>query len=152
LAPALLLDPLAEFGLKTPGATIKVSIEEGKRDEPKKKKTITVRLGRHDKTSKRLFAMSQDWPRINEIADELASLAIDKSALDFRNKRLLDFAPADVKQLVVRKHELKADVAGEKVALPWLARIGLMPVTLVDDSSRLVLERSSDGWQMTAPV
>jgi hypothetical protein len=152
LASALLLDPLGEFGLKTPAATIKVSVEEGKRDEPKKKKTIIVRLGRHDRASKRLFAMSQDWPRINEIADELAGLALDKSALDFRNKRLLDFAPKDVKQLVIRKHELKIDVAGEKVALPWLARLGLMPVKLVDDSSRLVLERSSGGWEMTAPV
>src|SRR5262249_44623282 len=81
LGAAALFGPAGDFGLNPPAVAIKVTVEETKRDsQAKTPKTFIVRLGRHDAASRRLFATSQDWPRVNEISDELA-LALNKGAL-----------------------------------------------------------------------
>src|SRR5262249_49750171 len=131
------------------------AVEESKRDsQTKTKKSFTIRLGQHDATNRRLYAMSQDWPRINEISDELASLALNKSALDYRHKRLFDFAAADVIRPDRRRIDLPS-IAGGAVGLmttpPSLARLGFVPAALADRTEVVTLERKS-GWDVTAPV
>lgn len=159
LASGAVLGPWSDFGFdlkKAPAATIEVTVEESKRDRPTKtKKTYTVRLGDHDALAKRLYATSEDWPRINEISDELAPLVLNKSALDYRHKQLFDPAPADVAQLQIVRLDLPS-VAGGALGLMTtpssLARLGFVPGALADKSGVVVLERTDGAWQMTAPV
>jgi hypothetical protein len=156
LGPAFLVQPAREFGLAPPAATIVVRVEEGKRtNEPKTKKTFTIRLGRHDRAAKKLFATSQDWPRFNEIDDALAELVLDKSALDFRGKRVLDFVSSDVDRLEVRQLDLStlgAGAVGLMTTPPTMARLGPVVAALADDSMGLTLQHGSDGWKLAAPV
>src|SRR5439155_6515510 len=99
--------------LSPAAATVKVTVEEGKgTDKPPTRRTVTVQLGNHDKKGKKLFARSQDYPRINEIDDSLAELVLDKSALDYRGRRLLDFLSFDVDRVEVERRGDPAVGAG----------------------------------------
>jgi hypothetical protein len=152
-----LLDPVRlekSSGLVPAAATVKVTVEEGK-EEKKKKRTVTVRVGRHDRIGKKLFVRGQDWPRINETDDALAELVLDKSAVDYRGKRLLDFPSLDVDRLTVRRFDLAAFSTG------WIGLIGGMPdfsklaavaALAGDRTMEVALARTSDGWSLTAPV
>src|SRR5262249_2248484 len=139
----------------TPAATIEVSTEQSKPGEKAKtrKKTHVIRLGSRD--AGRLFVTTQDWPRVNEVGDELGTLVLDKSALDFRHKQLFDFAEAAVRRLVIARlarPSVTAGVLGLMATPPSLGRLGFLPATLSDRSEIITLERSSDGWAMTTPV
>ena len=107
LLSTFMLDParLAEtYGLAPPAATIKVGVEESKGEgKPPAKRTVAIRLGRHDRIGKKLYAKSQDWPRINQIDDGLAELVLEKTSLDYRGRRLLDFLSFDVDRIEVRR-------------------------------------------------
>lgn len=114
-----------KYGLDKPAAVVKITVEEASgdasaprvdlasapRDETKDKKTrtLTVRVGKHDKDKKKLYVMADDWPRINLVDDALDPL-VQRSALAYRGKRLFDFTSADVAKLAI-------DNRGQKFAL-----------------------------------
>jgi hypothetical protein len=156
--PKWLLDParLAKsYGLEPPSATVEVKVEESKGDDkPPEKRTITVRLGRHEKITKKLFAKSQSWPRINEIDDALTELVVDKTALDYRGKRLLDFISADVERIEVRRLNLAPLTAAMLAAMPGSANLGAVARIVMGNhrGGFLALQRTPSGWSLTAPV
>ncbi len=136
----------AVTGTASPGATLTVKVTEGP-DKQKKDRTITVRLGRHDPDAKKLFATSGDWPRVNEIGDELAGLVLNKGAIDFRGKKLLDGHSSDLKSVKVERLDLSplVGVGSGPLAAAALAAI--------NQTGSLTLERNPSGdWALTAPV
>ena len=156
LGPAFLVRPDREYGLSPPAATIVATVLSSKRPgQEKTKKTFTVRLGRHDRAAKKIYATSQDWPRINEIDDALADLVLGNSALDYRGKRVLDFTAAEADRLEVRRldlGELGAGVIALMSTPPSLARLGPATALLADHNGGLALQRGGSDWKLTAPV
>lgn len=117
------------LGVDPPAARVEIVVEEGSLAAPKRR-TLTVTLGRHDKNAKKLFASSGDYPRVNEIGDDLADQVLGKRALDFRGKKVLELAVGTIQKI---RMEVR---------------------TNLDDAntSSLTLERTSDGWNLTEPV
>ena len=138
------------YGLAPPAATVKVTIEESKGDDkPPVKRTVTLHLGRHDRIGKKLYAQSQNWPRINQIDDALAELVLDKTSLDYRSRRLLDFLAADVDRIEVRRPIAPAFSVVLLAAAPGPARLGAVAVAMLtsDRNPYLALKRTSSGWR-----
>jgi hypothetical protein len=143
------------YGLDAPSATIAVKVEESKGDDkPPVKRTVTLRLGRHEKISKKLFARSQSWPRINEIDDALAELILDKTALDYRGKRMLDFLSFDVERIEIRR--LHAPWLGLilYMASPGYSKLSALALAAQEThpGGFVALQRTPSGWSLTAPV
>lgn len=123
-------DDPKKYGFDKPEAVVKIAIEEDVKDdgqqktgtEKKKTRTLTVRVGNHDKDKKKLYVMADDWPRINAVDDSLAPL-VQRSALAYRGKRLFDFNAADVAKIDI-------DNQGKKVTL----------------------EHDKDAWRLAHPV
>src|SRR5262249_6082702 len=121
----------------------------------KKKRVVTVRLGRRDKAGKKLYATSEDWPRINEVGDALAEVVLDRSPLDFRGKKLFDFSSQGVEKVSVTRLDLPALRAGAFSLLggaPGLGRLGPVAALAGDRTTSLTLARGKDGWGLTVPV
>jgi hypothetical protein len=136
-------DDPKKFGFEKPDAVVKVTVEEevkgqdrrdagptnetdrrdaGPTGKEKKTRTLTVRVGKHDKDKKKLYVMADDWPRINVVDDSLEPL-VNRSALAYRGKRLSDFNAADVAKIDI-------DSQGKKFSL----------------------EHEKDAWRLTSPV
>src|SRR5262249_31894458 len=105
----------------------KVSLEEevkGEGEPTKKTRTVTVRLGKHDKEAKKLYAQADDWPRVNAVEDSLAAL-VARPALAYRGKRLFDFTAADLAKIEVRRgdkaYALEQDKGAWKLSAPVAA-------------------------------
>jgi hypothetical protein len=123
-----------KYDLDKPVTEIVVTVEEEvksgekKRDDDKntkkatKPRTLTVRVGKHDKNKKKLYVMADDWPRINVVDDSLEPL-VSRSALAYRGKRLFDF-----KQTEVAK------------------------ITIDNPTGKIVLEQSAGTWRLSSPV
>lgn len=90
-----------KYGFDKPEAVVKITVEEevqsGEKKE-KKTRTLTVQIGKHDADKKKLYVKTDDWPRINVVDDSLAPL-VQRSAMAYRGKRLLDFNAADVAKI-----------------------------------------------------
>ncbi len=153
-----LVDParLAKsYGLDDPRATIKVTVKERKGDDkPATTRILTVRLGRHEQISKKLFARSQDWPRINEIDDALADMVLDKTALDYRGRRLLDFLSFDVDRVEVRRSVVPFLSVVLLAIAPGYSKLGAIAGAVLEPTqdSYLALRKTASGWSLTAPV
>jgi hypothetical protein len=137
------------YGLDEPAATVQVTVEEGK---ARTRRTITLRLGKHDGVTRKLFARSQDYPRINEIDDALAELVLDKTSLDYRGKRLLDFLSLDVERIEVKRLDLAGIALGVLGLANRYGTLGAAGVLATNRSMGLALQRGSEGWTLTAPV
>jgi hypothetical protein len=134
------------LGMATPGATLTAVVSEGP-EKQKKQRTVVVRLGRHDAAGKKLYATSGDWPRVNEVSDELAGLVLGKGTLDFRGKKLLDGHSSDLRSVKVERVDL-SPLAG--LGAGPLAAIGL---AAANQTGSFELQRDKEGdWAMTAPV
>lgn len=126
-----------KYGFDKPEAVVTVTVEEedkgtDRRDAgPTKKKTrtLTVRVGKHDADKKKLYVMADDWPRINLVDDSLGPL-VQRSALAYRGKRLLDFNAADVAKIDIDKR-------GKKLTL---------------ERSQVDLGDEEAGWRLAVPV
>jgi hypothetical protein len=131
-------DPKA-YGLGNP-ATVKVTAEipasrERERPEeasrgrqppegakPAKTKEFTFALGKHDEAQKKLYVQMAGWPRVNLVEDSLLKL-VQRPALAYRNRRVLDFSPADLAKVEVQR-------GGES----------------------FTLEQVKNNWRLAAPV
>jgi Domain of unknown function (DUF4340) len=117
-------DPAAQ-GFDKPGTTIVVKWEtEKKAPDGTTTKTphhATLKFGKNDKEKKKLYVKADDWLRINAVDDSLVSL-IERPALAYRGKRLLNFTAEDVAKLDVRRGKqsltLKQDKEGWKLVAP----------------------------------
>jgi hypothetical protein len=108
-------------GLDKP-AVVKVTLEESKgKGESKIKKTreLTFLVGKKDMN--KLFVQVAGWPRVNAVDDSLLKL-VERPALAYRGRRVLDVPSTDVAKLEVRRGD-----------------------------EAFTLEKKKD-WQITAPV
>jgi hypothetical protein len=156
LLPAALLGQgsvARAFGLEKPAATVVVTVEEKvKGEKTPKKRTHTIQLGRHDRTGKKLYAKADDWPRINEVDDSLADLVLGRKPVDYRGKRLFDFAADDLQRISVTRSQ-PAGKAGGGGRLKGLAGgLAGAAVAGTHHPGRLTLERVKGEWRLTAPV
>lgn len=107
-------DPKAH-GLEKP-ATIKVTVEEGK-DKEKKKKEFTFLLGKQEAGDKgKLHVQVAGWDRVNLVEGDLLKL-VQRPALAYRNRRLLNFAASDAARVEVERQEEK--YALEQTGSTW---------------------------------
>jgi hypothetical protein len=146
--------PDRAYGFDPPSAVVKVTAEEEVKKAGevtgRKKKTWTVLLGRHDESGKKLYARSQDWPRVNEIDEGLAEVVLKKAA-DYRGKELFAFDPGALERVTVRRLDPGALAAPALLATPR----GLLPGAAALAAGRteaLVLEKGAGGWRLTRPV
>jgi hypothetical protein len=154
-----LLEPgrLAEaYGFRKPAGTVRVVVEEHPAGKPPRRRTVTITLGRHDPLTKKLYARSQGWPRINEIDDGLAALVLGQTSLDYRGRRVLDFVSADVDQVEVRwprSAPAAACLLGLDAGVPGYTRMGMAAwAGLAGQGPYLALKRTAGGWALAAPV
>ncbi|MGH7222594.1 MAG: DUF4340 domain-containing protein, partial [Gemmataceae bacterium] len=126
-------DDPKKYGFDKPEAVVTVTVEEEVTGAPradagpadkkeKKKRKLTVRVGKHDTDKKKLYVMADDWPRINAVDDSLEPL-VKRSALAYRGKRLLDFDAA-----------------------------GVARVEIDNQGKKLILEHDKDVWRLTSPA
>lgn len=112
---------LKSLGLEVPVAVVKVTVEEsaGGKEKDKKKapREVVYRLGVKDKEKDKLYVQVAGWPRVNALDDSLLKL-VERPALAYRNRKVLDVALADVSKIEI-------DRAGEK----------------------FMLEKTKDGWR-----
>lgn len=114
-------------GLKQPLATIQLTVQEEDRDsnvEPKPKRTrqFIFVVGKDDPAKKLVYVKMARWPRVNLIEDSLVPL-VERPAVAYRGRRLLDFTAAQVQQITVEQ-------SGKAV----------------------VLAHKGENWDLTAPV
>ncbi|HEY7423405.1 MAG TPA: DUF4340 domain-containing protein [Gemmataceae bacterium] len=110
-----------KYGLDKPDAEVIITVEEeakggDKKDgekKEKKKRTMTVRVGKHDTDKKKLYVMADDWPRINAVDDSLEPL-VTRSAVAYRGKRLFDFPSSDVVKIAIENKDQKFTLEHDK--------------------------------------
>jgi hypothetical protein len=107
-------DPKA-VGLDAPAGKVTVTLEEGKKD-PKTTRTLVYALGESEKEKGKLFVKLADWPRINAVGDDLVKL-VDRDALAYRQRRLLDAAANDLARIQVTRGD--ASFAFERKDGAW---------------------------------
>lgn len=117
-----------QFGLEKP-ATIKLTVEEAKtektgKDEQKETRTrhLTFALGKHDTAKNRLYVQVEGWDRISAVDDALRKL-VQRPALAYRSRRVLDLSPTDVARIDVQR-----------------------------PADSFALEQTKHTWQLAAPV
>jgi hypothetical protein len=118
-------DPKA-YGLDKPLATVKVTIEEGGKGQddakPKKTKAFSFHLGKHDTEKSKLYVQVAGWERVNAVDDGVLKL-VQRPALAYRDRRVLDFNTTDVAKIKVERN-----------------------------NQSLTLEQVKGSWRLTAPA
>jgi hypothetical protein len=116
----------SEYGLEKPVATIKVTTEQeikGEGDSKNKKtKEFTFQVGKHDTEKAKLYVQVAGWERINAVDDSLLKL-VQRPALAYRNRRILDFNSGDVAKIEIRR-----------------------------EGESFTLEQVKGAWRLTAPA
>ena len=109
------------YGLDKP-ATIKLTLE-GKEKPAVQPRELTFSVGKHDTDKNKLYVQVAGWPRVNAVDADLLKL-VQRPALAYRNRRVLDFATGD------------------------LAKIEVQP----EKGDPYTLEQATGTWQLAAPV
>src|SRR5262249_33819001 len=98
-------DPKA-YGLDKPAATVKITVEEESKEKAatknRKSKTFTFALGKHDAAKSKLYVRVEGLERINAVDDAVWKL-VDRPALAYRGRRVLDLANADIAKIEVHR-------------------------------------------------
>jgi Domain of unknown function (DUF4340) len=149
-------EALKELGLEKPSAVVKLTIEEKPKpgDETKIKRIVQLAIGKWDKAAKNLFVRVDGWPRVDEIEDGVAVTILDKRAIDYRGKRLFDFADADVAEVKIDHHSPFAvgkEMPAWATGLGIVGRLALARLTF-EHSEVYTLQRDASGWRLTEPV
>jgi hypothetical protein len=113
--------------------TVTVAVEEEKGEGESKTKTsrtFTFRLGKHDQDKKKLYVRVDGWERVNAVEDPLVSL-VNRPALAYRGRRVLDFSTADLDRIEVQR-------PGETVALKQVKDVWRLekPIAVEADSGK----------------
>ena len=112
---------LKTVGLDKPQGEIKVTLDEGK-DDKKTTRTITFQLGTKEKEKDKLYVKVDAWPRVNQVGDDLWNL-VQRPALAYRNRRVLDLAAADLGKIEIQR-----------------------------EGETFTFEKKDDAWKLIAPV
>lgn len=118
-----------QYGLDKPVTIVNVTVEE----EPnagdattKQARTLAIKIGKQDATTKKLYVQTDGWPRVNAVDDSLLSLAV-RPALAYRGKRILDFASTDLEAISIRRGTqtiaLQRDKGSWKLSAPLQAEM-----------------------------
>jgi hypothetical protein len=102
-------DP-AKYGLDKPAGTLTLTAEEEPKGQPKKTTTWKLALGQATTEPTKLFVKVDGWDRINSIPDDGLLKLVQRPALAYRGRRVLDFAVADLDHVDVQR-------AGEALSL-----------------------------------
>jgi hypothetical protein len=92
------------YGLDKP-ATLHLTLEETKgTGDAKTTRTreLTFAVGKEDSEKKKLYVQVVGWPRVNALDPDLLKL-VQRPALGYRNRRILDFSPADLARIEVNR-------------------------------------------------
>jgi hypothetical protein len=146
-------DPKA-YGLEKP-STIKLTIEESKgtgENKTTKTRELTFDVGKEDAEKNKLYVQVAGWPRVNAVDPEVLKL-IQRPAIAYRNRKVLDFSPLDVAKVEVKRGDesfaleqvnhvwrlatpVQADADPAKVA-PLTGDLGRLEVTeFVEDTPK----------------
>jgi hypothetical protein len=118
------------YGLDKP-ASVKITVEakaspgqaaEGDA-QPAKTRELTFVIGKHDTEKDKLYVQVAGWPRVNAVDADLLKL-VQRPALAYRSRRVLDFATGD------------------------LARIEVQP----SKGDAFTLEQAKGTWHLATPV
>ncbi len=115
----------ADYGLDKPAVVVKLAVKEQTGEgekKAKKSRALTLRIGKHDTTAKKVYVQVEGWPRVNAVEDSLVPLAT-RTALAYRGKRVLDLATTD-----------------------------LASVTILRGGDTTTLKQEQGVWKVTAPV
>ena len=113
------------YGLDKPAATITLTVEEEVKDgdkKVKKPKEIVFNIGKNESDKAKLFVRVGGWDRVNSVDDSAWKL-VERPALAYRGRRILDDSAADIARI---------DVTGAK--------------------QKLDLENVKGEWKLTSPV
>lgn len=125
---------LARYGLDKPLAVIKVAAEETKAAGDKKTKTTqdyVFRIGKSDKEKGKVFVRVDGWPRINAVDEAILPL-IQRPALAYRSRRILDSAARDLARIDIRRD--KDSYSFEQIKGTWKQ---IAPVAAEVDSGKV---------------
>jgi hypothetical protein len=90
-------------GLDKPVSTVKVTVEqEMKEAKSKKTHVFTFALGKRDADKAKLALRVDNWPRINLVDDSVLKL-IERPALAYRGRHVLDFSSSDLAKIEVQR-------------------------------------------------
>src|SRR5581483_9193006 len=87
----------------------------------KKTKTYTFTVGKHDAAAKKLYVRVAPWDRVNAVDDSLSKL-LERPALAYRGRRVLDVNVGDLARVEVQR-----------------------------GASKYALEQANNNWKLTAP-
>jgi hypothetical protein len=146
-----------ELGLAKPAASVKLTIEEKDKTDRSRfnTRTLTLDLGRRDPEAKKLFVRTEGWPRVNEVEDSVADLVLGKKPIDYRGRKLFDFAAENVETVTVRQIDQPAlgsgllSLLGAPQGPAWLAAVAALAH---DRSDVLTLKSEKGTWKLTSPV
>ncbi len=113
------------YGLEKPAATITVGVEEEIKEgdkKIKKNRDFVFNLGKVEAEKAKLFVRVGGWTRVNE-EDDSAWKLVERPALAYRARRLVDASSSEV---------ARVDVSGPK--------------------EKVDLEQAKGEWKLTAPV
>ena len=115
------------YGLDKPVATISLTVDEEIKDgdkKVKKPKEIAFNIGKNEADKAKLFVRVAGWDRVNSVDDSAWKL-VERPALAYRGRRILDDSAADIARIDVTGAKEKIDlenVKGEwKLASPVAA-------------------------------
>lgn len=96
-----------DFGLRKPRATVTVRVREEKDGAPKdpkitKEKSYAFAFGSEDVADKKLYVRVAGWERVNRVDDAVWKL-VDRPALAYRGRRVLDFSTDELAGIQVRR-------------------------------------------------
>ena len=104
------------YGLDKPAATISLTVDEEVKDGDKKVKKpreIVFNLGKNEADKAKLFVRVGGWDRVNSVDDSAWKL-VERPALAYRGRRILDDSAADIARIDVTGAKEKIDLENVK--------------------------------------
>jgi hypothetical protein len=137
------------LGLQSPVAQVILTLREKARPEDRDRsqpRTIALRLGKPDASSKRTYLQVDGWPRVDADDGSLLEL-LNEAGLAYRSKQPLDFTAGQLQQLEIRRVDTLA-LGGALGLMAQLDRV----VQAAQTTSRIVLDHQGSDWRLLAPL
>lgn len=104
------------YGLEQPSATVQLTVEETSGEgeaRTRQPRTLTYQVGKHDVDRAKLYVRVAGWDRINAVEEGVLKL-VDRPALAYRGRRVLDLAAGDLAKIKVRRGKESFTLEQEK--------------------------------------